>query len=121
MAMNKKEQAELEELRKQLAIAKAFRFTEPVERDVQPPESYSALATGWVYNEYNCMVSVACSNSVHHAVGRTDKTNTQRPISMYSSKLLALKGLRNALEQKYAKALADIDAQIEKEREALAI
>lgn len=49
MAMNKTERAEMEALRNELAPAKAWRRTEPVEKDVPPPDCYDELRTGWVF------------------------------------------------------------------------
>lgn len=47
MAMNKKEHAEMESLREQLRIAKAFRFTDPVLPDVPVPvDGYSHADAG---------------------------------------------------------------------------
>lgn len=119
MAMTKKEQAEMEDLKRQLAIAKAFRFTNPVNKDVAPPSGGwgSTLSTGWVFNSYTKKVDVACSSQVHHAIGKTDKTSTQNPIWMFSSKLLALKALRHDLERKFAEELANIDKMIEIEEQ----
>jgi hypothetical protein len=115
MAMNKKEQAEMEALKHELRVARAMRFTDPVPKDVFPPQTMHELVTGWVYNAHSKRVDVACTNSVNHAVGQTDRTTSQRPILMYSSRLLALKGLRHELERKYAEELAELDRKIEDE------
>jgi hypothetical protein len=120
MSMTKKELAEREELRRQLRLARAFRFTEKVERDVPPPEtssSFGALTKGFLYNAYHnsWRVEPACSSCVSHAFGRDDKTDSQQPCSLYSTRLLALKALRNDAEQQCAKWLAEIDTEIEKE------
>lgn len=109
MAMTKKEIAEMQSLRIQLDMALAFRFTEHVEKDVHPPKGWNELSTGWVYNAYNKNVTVACSSSIYHGIGRVDETNAQKPIRMYSSKLKAYKALRYELERKFAEELAGID------------
>jgi hypothetical protein len=116
MAMTKKEQAAMDELCKQLALAKALRFTDHVDKDVFPPEEFMKLSTGWVYNAHTLEVSVACSSAVSHGIGITDRTTTQRPIRMYSTKILALQALRNELEQMYATKLAYVDKCIASER-----
>jgi hypothetical protein len=112
MVMNKKEQSEMDELRKQLYIARALRFTEFVEKDVSP-DDWSKLTIGWTYNAYNGKVSESCSTTNYHAIGRTDKTNTQRGIEMYSTELLAYKALRYEMEQKFANELSEIDKKID--------
>jgi hypothetical protein len=117
MAMNKKEQAEMERLRDELRLAKALRFTEKVEPDVPIPESFSGLAKGFLYNSYLAEPRVvpACSSSVSHGWGNSDRTTTQQPRRLYSTRLLALRACRHDLEKQCAKLLADIDAQIENE------
>jgi hypothetical protein len=120
MAMNKKEQAAFDDLQAQLRIAKALRFTEPVKTDVPIPESFrdSSLAKGWLYNAYvsgNPRVEKSCSSSVHHSFGNDDKTTTQGACRLYSTKLRALRAMRHEVEQRVAKILADIDAEIEAE------
>jgi len=117
MAMNKAERAEMENLKQQLAIERAWRRTQQVQPDVMPPSSFSGLSVGWVScgADYQPFVSEACSSSVFHSVGRTDKTTTQRAICMYSTKILALKQSRYRLEQYAATKLAEIDAMIEEE------
>ena len=121
MAMNKKEQAEMADLKHQLALARAFRFTEPVEKDVPPPapeSKFGELSIGWTYILGRKEVFVACSSITGHSIGRTDETRSQRPMQLYSTKLLALKGLRHEMEQVYAKELARIDALIAQEQAA---
>jgi len=123
MAMNKKEQAAFEALQRELLMAKAFRFTEPVKRDVVPPSSMG-LNKGWDYNSYigghgGPRVDVACTSAVHHAFGNNTKTDTQQPRYLYSTKLLALRALRYDVEKQVANILADIDEQIEQEKAAV--
>lgn len=125
MAMNKKEQAEMDALRKELAIAKALRFTDKVKPDVPPPtgggfsNGSMDLTRGWdahaclsSYNSYR--VEKACSSSVHHGTG-WEKTSSQWPRHLYSTRLLALRACRNQLEELVARSLAEIDLDIERE------
>lgn len=85
--------------------------------DVPPPVgSGNQLTTGYVYNEYAESVAEACSSSYNHAIGRTDRTTSQRPISLFSTRERALRALRNALERRAAEMLARIDGQIEQAR-----
>jgi len=65
--------------------------------DVLPPscsDSSGQMSTGYTFNAYTNRVDVACSSSIGHAIGRTDKTDSQRPLSLYSTRLLALKAQR---------------------------
>jgi hypothetical protein len=112
MAMTKKERAEFDKALDDARLLGALRWTSPVSPDVPPPE-YGApnrLSTGWAL--CGPMVEVACSSSVFHGIGRTDKTTSQQPRWLYSSKLLALKALRHELERRSAMELAAIDKQI---------
>lgn len=120
--MNKKETAAFEQLQQELRLAKALRFTEPVSADVPPPSSNergSRLTVGYDYagaaGTAGGRVEVACSSSNCHALGRTDKTTSQGSRALYSTKLLALRALRNEIEQGCAARLAAIDKQIEHE------
>lgn len=115
--MNKKEK----ELLEAALTAAALRVTADVETDVPPPscgESGMRLSTGWMYigerSDY-AKVEPACSSAVYHGIGHTDKTTTQRPIHLYSTKLLALKALRREVEKDCAKRLRKVDRMIEEE------
>ncbi len=121
MAMNKKEIAELDRLKTELRIARAFRFTDGVKPDVMPPTSFSELRKGFLFNAYLNEhsfghVDVACTCSIYHAFGRNDKTTTQQSRSLYSTRLLALKAMRHEMELKCARLLSVIDYSIEKEQ-----
>ncbi len=120
--MNKKETAAFEALQNELRLAKSLRFTEPVRPDVPPPTSEergNRLTVGYDFagalGTAGGRVEVACSSSVHHALGRTDKTTSQGSRALYSTRLLALRALRHEVEQECAKRLAGIDKQIEQE------
>lgn len=116
--MNKKEQAYVEELKTQLAL----RWTQGQKADVAPPASSSGsqLSIGFaIRGERGDYPSIeeACSSSVSHGIGRADKTTTQHPIWLYSTKLLALKALRHSVERRCAAMLRKIDAMIEAEEQ----
>lgn len=121
--MNKKEQAAFTELQEQLRLAKALRWTEPVSADIEPPKSITQerLRKGWLYNGYiggygsSGRVDRACTSCSSHSFGNDDKTTTQRPRWLYSTKLRALKAMRHDIENQVAKILANIDEQIEEE------
>jgi hypothetical protein len=112
MAMNKSEQERMRSLEKQLAVAKAFRFTEAIEPDLPIPER--GMVNGWMYHVYHGLtVEKACTDSVHHHFGGWNRTSTQRPMRLYSSELLALRAGRHELEKQYAESLAEVDRHIE--------
>lgn len=118
--MNKKEQKEFDELKAQLRLAKALRWTSEVKPDIPLPTGQQ-LAKGFLFNDYiggwdGPNVAPACSSSVGHCYGSDERTTTQQPRSLYSTKLLALRGLRHAVEQKVAAILAKIDEKIETEQ-----
>lgn len=112
MAMNKKERDELDSLKAELAKAKAFRFTEPVERDVFPPTYTGGLRKGWDFNGYNGEIAKCCTSAISHSWGDDTKTSSQNARSLFSTRLLALEALRFALEHKYATHLAKVDSLI---------
>lgn len=118
MAMNKKEQAAFEELKTELRLARAMRFTEPVEPDIPIPNG-SILTKGFMFNAYHGIggdrVVRACSSAVGHGFDRDDRADTKMPRRLYSSRLLALKAMRHSVEEDVAQRLANIDAQIEAE------
>lgn len=118
MAMNKKEQAEFAALKEEVCIARALRFTDPVSPDVAPPK-FGRLSTGFLFAGTRG-VEVACSSSTGHAYGRDDKTTTQNPRWLYSTKLLALRAMRHEREIICARELARIDKEIEEEIEWVA-
>jgi len=111
--MNKKEQAYVEELETRLAL----RFTGEgtIVPDVPPPTVYEmgdVLTKGFVFNLYGSRVSVACSSSVSHAVGRNDKTARKQSIALYSTRKLALQAMRREMEMNFARELRAVDRMI---------
>lgn len=120
MAMNKKEVAELEAAKREVLIARALCWTpEPVGVDLPPPKFGELDTLGFTFNHYNGRISFGRSSSIGHATqdsGFPERTTTQRALSMYSTRLRALRALRCALERKFAEQLAGIDAQIAVER-----
>lgn len=114
----KKQLAEQAEQARESRIRAALHWTEEAPGpDVQPPpqEKWSELATGHMFNAYTLRVDVACTSRVSHAIGRTDKADSQRPMQLYSTRLLALHALRNAVERECAEKLAKIDQMTEEE------
>jgi hypothetical protein len=109
-----------QQLVENLEIRLAFHFTEPVEPDLLPPKDFGKIIKGYSFGRYdgNFEIKKSCSSNISHSMWNPDKPNSQKPISQYSSKILALKGLRYNLEMDYAKKLRDIDILIESEIKA---
>ena len=118
MAMNKKEKAYVATLEEYLRENKAL-LSASVNQgqpkplpDVPPPDTFQGLTKGYMYNAYARTVNRACSSSVSHSSHRDDKTNSQRPMHLYSTEALALKAMRYDVEQMWLKEIAKIDKQL---------
>lgn len=117
MAMNKKEAAELAAAKKAVIVARALNWSEPVLPDVPVPKG-SVETTGYLYNDHSHCVIYARSSSLYHATSwdrMPAKTTSQGSRSLYSTKLLALRALRHAMEKRFADELAEVDIQIQQE------
>lgn len=119
MAMNKAEKAEMEALRQALLLARSLRETSEVEPDTPPPKGHG-LSVGYVprVRTYSYIdrpgIEPACSSSTYHAIGRVDKTTSQRAINLYSTPLMAWKAARRIIEKDAMQRLAYVDEQIAK-------
>lgn len=94
----------------------ALRWTEPVEKDLPIPREN--FTSGWNFNIYNGTVQQMWSSVVFHGYGAEPKqecSSSQRGISLFSTKILALKALRHATECEAAEKLRRIDAAIAEE------
>ncbi len=116
--MTKKEAAEMEALRRDLRIARAMRFTEPVRPDVPCPQGVSGRVLGWHSHAYQGVT--ACkgwAESGRHGDGWDEPRGSasQGGRWLYSTRLLALRAGRHELEMQFARTLAEVDADIEKE------
>ena len=121
MTMTKKEREEMQALRDELAIAKAWRRTGPVPCDLPAPSGiYAEQTSGWVFNSHSLRAQRAWSGVAIHGIGyATEKEHrasrncaSQRAIPLYSTEELALRAMRYEIEKEAAKALAKIDAMI---------
>ncbi len=112
MAMTKKERAEFDAALTAARVLGALRWTTPVERDVPPPQWGAPNSTGYIFNAYTSSVDVACSGHVSHGVGSATQLRSQGALHLFSTKLLALKALRCAVESQAARTLAAIDTRI---------
>ena len=118
--MTKKEQAELDGLRRQLVLLNAFHFTPKVEPDIAVPTKFSHCVLGWSFNSYSSRVCPTWSKYSSNGDGHEHtRHGAQGGTRQYSSEVLALKALRHALEQKFASELAAVDAQIAKASEVV--
>lgn len=112
--LSKKKEAELLQQQRESRIRAALHWTEPAAGpDVGIPDDYKTLVTGYTFNAYAMQVYEACTTEFFHAVGRTDRVEAQGPLRLYSTRLLALRALRNAVERECAERLAKIDQMIE--------
>ena len=108
-------QAKFEKLQNERDLLAAFHRTQPVEPDIDAP--VNGYVRGFTYNAHSVRVLHSISTSCHHSSndlcsGPCAETTSQRPIRQYSTKLLAAKALRWAVEQDCAKKLAEVDKLI---------
>ena len=127
MAMNKKEQAAMKEAIDRADLLAALRWTDPVNKDIPAP-LYSFKSSdgkryteGWDFNAYSKKVYQAWSECVAHGTGpypvdNKNRHGSQNAISLFSTKLLALKAMRHSVERQAAADLMAIDRLIEKEK-----
>lgn len=119
--MTKKEQAELDRLKQELDEAKALRYPIEAKPRAVPVDGEiiqrDGLQIGWFQSNYetNFSTSKGCRNRVHHCAYDTKKTTTQTVGVMYHSRHDALLIARWEMTHRFAKALAKIDLEIEKE------
>ena len=107
--MTKKEQAEFDQLKQELALAKSLRWTVgEIKRDVPPPNPFDELSKGWDFNQYNRTVYKACSSAGGRGHG-WEVTTSQRPLWLFSTQALAYAALRQAVEREAAMNLLAID------------
>lgn len=118
MAMTKADQQRLASAERQAAINRALRWSDvtSIEPDVPVPQGFTHTQ-GFTFNEYAAEVRAAWSESVSHGSGEWQpysnrRSASQRGIPLYSTRTLALRALRCALEQKYAVMLESIDREI---------
>jgi hypothetical protein len=123
MAMNKKEKAEMEALRRDIAVALSLRWTEPVPHDVPAPVKYGTHTIGWTFNVAGMWVRQAWSDTTSHGYaaeypppGTPGRSGIQRSIPLYSTKIRALRALRAALEVECAERLLRVDVMIAQEK-----
>lgn len=118
MAMNKKEQAAFDDLKRQAIVNRALRWTDGDDNpDLPAPSGFNEYVNGWSIDHYKFTVYQSWSSSVVHGNGRVIDCNrpgsaSQNGISQFSSKEKALIALRRSMERRFATSLADIDLEI---------
>jgi hypothetical protein len=116
MAMTKKEQAEFDAALDRANTLAALRWTWPVEKDVPVPSGWAESTTGWDFNAYSVKVEQMWSEASSHGPGAMRAgIASQRGCELFSTRLLALRALRHAVENDSAGKLRKIDEQIELE------
>lgn len=121
MAMTKREQAEMAELRTRLGMLEALaRQVEIPAKDL--PRPTIGMNQGWDYNIYTKRVEPYTSEShAHYRGAHLFKRDwdahswSQGGRDLYSSKKLALQALRAAMQRTHATELANIDRQLAQE------
>ncbi len=122
--MNKKEEAAFKALADERDKFKALRWTPKIEPDVPKPATslpFGALSKGWRCHNHdlNFRLHKGISSCGSHAVTDTyndwpKKTDSQRPIDLFSSPSLALRAARHEIAERCAEVLARIDREIDK-------
>ena len=113
MAMTKKEKEYVESLETRLAL----KCTPVVEPDVPVPAAGEGIVNGYGFNAYSRRILMTCSSMGAHARDRWHDTVEPGAIAQFSTRVLALKALRNALELTFAQDLRKVDLWIERETE----
>ncbi|WP_425321500.1 hypothetical protein [Azospirillum baldaniorum] len=131
--MTKAEKAEMEALREARDLARALRWPEYAEPAMIPPPDFSDdHTTGWLFNAYRITAQYggmgdavyrAWSGGNTHGEGEAPiphRSATQGGVSLFATRLDALKALRLAMTEDFARKLARVDAEIAAERAASA-
>lgn len=109
MAMTKKEREAFAALEQELALARAWKLTGSVERDLPPPEiSSNVLNRGWDFIAHTGVVHRACSSNMYHGRG-WERTSSQRQLALFSTFERAKAALRYEVEREALNKLARID------------
>lgn len=116
MAMTKKEKAEFDSAIYSAELLAALRWTQEVNPDLPKPQNFNNHIEGWDFNAVTKKVEKYWSDSVSHGPGESYAQKTygsQKGMPLYSTKSLALKALRHAIELKAAQDLLAIDKRID--------
>lgn len=109
--MTKKEKAAHDAEIDRLTLRLALCWTPEVPPDVPHPTGSSGdprtLTKGW--KPFFDRVEPGCSSSCNHGRFQTTKVDSQQPVDLYSTRLLALRALRHEMELRFAAELRRID------------
>ena len=104
-------------LLREVQIARALRWTYPVERDLAAPTHGGSVIQGWdvdlAGHVYEAWSSCAFFGMGQYVAGNRRLAKAKGRRDLYSTKALALQALRSQTERRAAEKLAEIDAQIE--------
>lgn len=123
--MNKKEQAEFDALKADLAAARALRWPDYEEPAKLLPPQNDGHVQGWNYNAYlmrdhgnpaNAVFQAWSESNRHgHGVYKKDQIASQKGVALYPTRADALRALRLRITEEYARTLASVDALIAEE------
>lgn len=125
MAMTKAETKRMADLEEALACARAMRWPEynmpapMTEAEIRANLVDGGMkygrpdrvARGWFANGYSSRVTYGCSNGIYHSA-EGDITTSQQMGRMFSSEADAWRAVRYEMTERYAEALARVDAKI---------
>ena len=117
MAMNKKEQAQLQEAIDAAVINRALRWSDyEIHPDIPVPVYEEGFVNGWSFNSHTGIAYKSWSSSVLHGNSHVSSVRpphaSQKGIKQYSSQSLALKAMRRDMEKRFAHRLASVDQMI---------
>lgn len=118
MAMTKKEQAAMQAAIDRADTLAALRWTQPVAHDVAPPVGLTNYSTGWDFNVHTLKVEPAWTDTITHGSGPAPEPGRYRyaarqgAISLFATKVKALRAMRHEVEKESAAKLLKIDRMI---------
>lgn len=120
MAMNKKEQESLRVAQREAAVGRALSWSKYAPAPLDTPES--GAIEGWnatFWSSLPCAARAAAqaiTSKYFHGHGVAGRLDSQGSLTLYPSKVEALKAARIKAERVFAEFLADVDKAIEKEQ-----
>lgn len=129
MSMTKREQTELTVTREALTAARALGWPREPKPEPMDLDQYlnglnlarisERIVTGWHASTFNdeFRVSEGCSSGGTHSKTDTTKTTTQGGGRFFRTRREALLTCRWELCERFAKVLAELDAEIDRERQ----
>lgn len=108
MAMNKTEIKEMERLQTLLAL----RITDQIDPDVEPSKHYDQWAEGW--SVFYSHIERTFTSSLAQRRGEKDGIGSRAIEPIYSTRVKALRAMRNRFEREFAQKLRQIDLEIAK-------